>query len=71
MTLLQLMVRLIEELSMMNVPIVFKGAVVLKTALAGYPLNTERSTRDMALLHFVLIRKSSAISPISTINITT
>ena len=47
MDLLQLMVRLVEELSLLKVPIVFKGAVVLKTALFGYRLDTERATRDI------------------------
>lgn len=41
------MVRLIEELSNMRTPIVFKGAMVLKTALSGITLNTERMTRDI------------------------
>lgn len=41
------MIRLIEELSNMRTPIVFKGAMVLKTALYGIPLDTERMTRDL------------------------
>lgn len=41
------MIRLIEELSNMRTPIVFKGAMVLKTALSGVALDTERMTRDI------------------------
>ena len=44
---LYIMVRLIEELAKLDAPIVFKDAMVLKTALSGYPLNTERTTRDI------------------------
>lgn len=44
---LYIMVRLIEELSSMSLPIVFKGAVVLKTAVAGLSLPTDRGTRDI------------------------
>lgn len=41
------MIRLIEELSNMRTPIIFKGAMVLKTAISGVPINTERMTRDI------------------------
>lgn len=44
---LLLMVRFIEELSKLNVPVVFKGAIVLKTALTGINLTTTRETRDV------------------------
>lgn len=42
-----LMVRLIEELSKLNIPIIFKGAVVLKTALLGTSITTDRETHDI------------------------
>jgi len=35
------MLRLIEELSIMNLPIIFKGAVVLKNVLNKYTFDTE------------------------------
>lgn len=69
------MVRLIEELSLMEAPIIFKGAVVLKTAvLSGCNLNTERVTKDldgdwvggvtsMAMLTAIIDRAAKNIDP--------
>lgn len=42
-----MMVRFIEELSELNAPIVFKGAIVLKTALKDSQIATQRGTRDV------------------------
>lgn len=42
-----IMIRLIEELALMKVPIAFKGAMVLKTALVSFPIDTDRSTADL------------------------
>lgn len=44
---LEVLVRFVEELSMLRAPIVFKGAVVLKTAVANLGLGTDRSTQDV------------------------
>ena len=47
--LLKLMIRTIEELSKLNTPIIFKGAVILKNALAINRINpgTDRYTTDI------------------------
>lgn len=46
---LWLLVRFVEELSKLNVPIVVRGAIALKAALSGSPVSTSRETRDVDL----------------------
>ena len=47
MTELELMIRVIEQLALLNVPIVFKGAVVLKIATSYKNFNATRETHDI------------------------
>ena len=47
MTELELMIRVIEELALLDVPIVFKGAVVLKIATLYKNFNATRETHDI------------------------
>ena len=43
----QLLVRIMEELSKLNIPVVFKGAMTLKHVVAGWWAPMERGTKDI------------------------